>query len=157
MRSGLRPAGVGQRARLLDRAQEGGDAAVVTAQLEDLLDHGAVLAGELARALIVWVAVVELLNLDVQRVGVVLAGNGGAGQPAVQAEHGRDRVAAARAAGLDDLGNDADAGELAVAAGEQEDPVLVADVDRKGGGDGGEDDCVVEWDQEISHDQVHFL
>ena len=41
--------GVGQRARLLDRAQEGGDAAVVAAQLEDLLDHGAVFARQLAR------------------------------------------------------------------------------------------------------------
>ena len=41
---------VGQRAGLDDRAQEGRDAAVVAAQLEDLLDDRAVLALELARA-----------------------------------------------------------------------------------------------------------
>ena len=74
-----------------------------------------------------------------------------------QAEHGRDRVAAARLAALQHLGDDADAGELAVAAGEEEDAVLVADVDRQRGGDGGEDDCLVERDQEIGHSQVHFL
>jgi hypothetical protein len=39
--------------------------------------------------------VVELLHVDPQRVGVVGIGDGGAGQPAVQAEHGRDRLAAA--------------------------------------------------------------
>ena len=38
---------VGQRAGLGDRAQEARDRAVVAAQLEDLLDHGAVLALEL--------------------------------------------------------------------------------------------------------------
>ena len=90
-------------------------------------------------------------------LGVVLVGDGDAGQPAVQAEHGRDRVAAARVAALDHLGDDADAGELAVGAGQQEDALLLADVDRQGGGDGGEDDCLVEWDQEIGHNQVHFL
>ena len=39
--------GVGERAGLGDRAHEGGDAPVVAAQLEDLLDHRAVLALEL--------------------------------------------------------------------------------------------------------------
>ena len=140
-----------------DRAQEGGDAAVVAAQLEDLLDHGAVLARQLPGVLVVGVAVVELLHLDVEGLGVVLAGDGGAGEAAVEAEHGRDRVAAARLAALEHLGDDADAGELAVAAGEEEDAVLVADVDRQRGGDGGEDDCLVERDQEIGHNQVHFL
>ena len=42
--------GVGERARLRDRADERRDATVVSAQLEDLLDHGAVLALELADA-----------------------------------------------------------------------------------------------------------
>ncbi len=147
---------VGKRARLLDRAQEGGDATVVAAQLEDLLDHGAVLARQLDRVLVVRVSVVELLHVDAQRV-VVLVGDGGAAEAAVQAEHGRDRGAAARVAALEHLGDDADAGELAVAAGEQEDAILLADVDRQRGGDGGEDDCLVEWDEEIGHDQIHFL
>ena len=94
--------------------------------------------------LVVGVAVVDLLHVDAQGVAIVLAGDGGAGEAAVQAEHGRDRVAAARAAALDHLGDDADAAELAVAAGEQEDALLLADVDRQGRGDGGEDDRLVE-------------
>ena len=40
--------GIGERADLTDRAHEGGDAPVVAAQLQDLLDDGAVLALELA-------------------------------------------------------------------------------------------------------------
>ena len=146
--SGLSPEVSARAPGLLDRAQEGGDAAVVAAQLEDLLDHGAVLAGQLAGVLVVGVAVVDLLHLDAQGVAIVrVADDGGTGEPAVQAEHGRDRVAAARAPALDHLGDDADAAELAVAAGEQEDALLVADVDRQRRGDGGEDDCVVERDQ----------
>ena len=43
--------GVGERAGLGDRADEGGDAAVVAAQLEDLLDDGAILGLELADGL----------------------------------------------------------------------------------------------------------
>ena len=109
--------GVGQGAGLLDRAQEGGDAAVVAAQLEDLLDHGAVLAGQLAGVLVVGVAVVDLLHLDPQVLVVALARLGGAGEAAVQADHGRDRGAAARDAVLDHLGDDADAPVLAVACG----------------------------------------
>ena len=108
--------------------------------------------------LVVGVAVVDLLHLDAQGLGIVLAGDWAApARPRCRPTHGRDRVAAARAAALDHLGDDADAAELAVAAGEQEDALLVADVDRQGRGDGGEDDCLVEWDQEIGHDQVQFL
>src|SRR2546430_12156852 len=40
--------GIGQRAGLGDRAHEGRNAPVVTAELQDLFDHGAVLALELA-------------------------------------------------------------------------------------------------------------
>ena len=81
----------------------------------------------------------------------VLAGVAGAGEPAMQADHGRDRVAAARDAALDHLGDDADTAELAVATGKQEDAILLADVDRQGRGDAGEDDCIVKWDQAIGH------
>ena len=133
---GAEAGGVGERARLLDRAQEGGDAAVVAAQLEDLLDHGAVFARQLAGVLVVGVAVVDLLHLDAQRPSR-LAGLGGAG---AARGAGRRTVAtgraAARAAALDHLGDDADAAELAVAAGQQEDALLLADVDRQGRGDG---------------------
>ena len=152
---GAEAGGVGQGAGLLDRAQEGGDAAVVAAQLEDLFDHGAVFACQLAGVLVVGMAVVDLLDLDPQGLG--LARLGDPGKAAVQADDGGDRLAAARATALDHLGDDADPAELAIAAGDQEDALLLADVDRQGRGDGWKDDRLVEWDQEIGHIQVQFL
>ena len=89
-------------------------------------------------------AVVDLLHVDPQLVAV--AGLGGAGEAAVQADDRGDRAAVGQLAALDHLGDDADAAELAVAAGQQEDALLVADVDRQRRGDGGEDDCFVEWE-----------
>jgi hypothetical protein len=148
--------GVGQRARLVDRAQEGGDAAVVTAVLEDLLDHGAVFGRELAGVLVVGVAVADLLDLDPQRVALGKLGAAG-DQAAVEADDGGDGTPAAPEAGLDHLGDDADATVLLVATRDQEDALLLTDVDRQGRGDGGEDDCLVERYQPISHNQVHFL
>ncbi len=154
---GAEAGGVGQGAGLVDRAQEGGDAAVVAAQLENLLDHGAVLAHQLLGVLVVRVTVVELLHVDPQQLRVVGVGDRGPGEAAVQPEHGRDRLAAARVPALDHLGDDARAGELALAAREQEDALLLADLDRQGGGDGGEDDGLVKGDEEIRHQQIHFL
>ena len=58
--------GVRQRAGVGDRADEGGDAAVVSAQLEDLLDDGAVLALELAGAAVHRNVVRVGLHLDAQ-------------------------------------------------------------------------------------------
>ena len=55
---------VGQRAGLADGAQPGADAVVDAAQLEDLLDHGAVLALELARAAVDGDVVGRLGHLD---------------------------------------------------------------------------------------------
>ena len=57
---------VGQRSGLGDRAQERGDAAVVAAQLEDLLDDRAVFALELARASVDRLLVRALVDLDAQ-------------------------------------------------------------------------------------------
>ena len=101
-------------------------------------------------------AVVDLLDLDVEGVAVV-ARLGGAGDPAVQADHGGDRDAAARTAVLDHLGDDADAAVLAVMARDEEDALVLADVDRQGRGDGREDDRVVERNESVVHDRVHFL
>src|SRR4029077_19987868 len=126
---------------LLDRAQEGGDAAVVAAQLEDLLDHRAVFTGQLAGLLVVGVAVANLLHLDSESLGFARLGD--AGEAAVEADDGGARLAAARVAALDHLGDDADATELAVTAGDQEDAILIADVDRQGRGHGREDDCLI--------------
>ena len=74
---------VGERAGLGDRAQELADAVVGVAQVEDLLDDGAVLALELARLDGRRVLVGPLLDLGAEpaeRVGV-----GGADDAAVQA------------------------------------------------------------------------
>ena len=60
---------VGQRPRLDDRAQKRADPRVRVAQLEDLFDHGAVLAGELAGALGAGIVLV-LGHLDPQRPSV---------------------------------------------------------------------------------------
>ena len=81
--------GVGQRAGLGDRAHPGGDAAVVAAQLEDLLDRGAVLALELARAAVDGHVVGVLGDLDAQAPGAV--GVRGAGDAAAHARQHRRR------------------------------------------------------------------
>ena len=65
---------VGQRAGLADRAQPGADAVVDPAQLEDLLDDGAVLALELARAAVDGNVVGRLGHLDPEAAGVVAVG-----------------------------------------------------------------------------------
>jgi hypothetical protein len=57
---------------------------------------------------------------------------------------------------LDHLGDDADAAELAVTAGEQEDAVFVADLNWKRGGDAWEDNCLVEGNQKVCHDRSNF-
>ena len=82
--------GVGQRARLGDRAQERGDALVVAAQLEDLLDRR---RGTRARASRVrpstGIVVGALLDLDAQAAAGV--GVGGAGDAAGDARERRRR------------------------------------------------------------------
>ena len=75
--------GVGQRARLGDRAHEGAHPAVVAAQLEDLVDDGAVLALELRDLRGRRRDVGPLVDVDAEpAVGV---GPGRAGDAAVQA------------------------------------------------------------------------
>ncbi len=138
--------GVGQRAGLDDRAHPGGDAAVVAAQLEDLLDGRAVVADEVAGAAVDGRAVLRLGDLDAQathRVGV-----GGAGDAAADALERRAVRAAGEAHALGDAGDGADGGVLALVAGDEEDLLLVADLDRQGHVHRREDDGVVERDQQ---------
>ena len=146
--------GVGQRAGLLDGAQERGDALVGAAQLEDLLDHGAVLAHKLITALVLGVAVVDLLHLDAQLVA--LGGLRGARQPAMQADHGRRPGAVWQLAALDHLGDDADAAEVAVLARQQEHALLLACIDRQGCRESREDDRFVKWNQKKGHGRSSF-
>ena len=81
---------VGQRAGLDDRAQELRYAAVVAAQLEDLLDHRAVLALEVAGAAVDRLVVRALLDLDDQPAAQV--GVRRAGDAAVEARRARRRA-----------------------------------------------------------------
>ena len=86
---------VGQGAGLGDRADEGRDAAVVAAQLEDLLDDRAVLALELATGRRGVLVVGSLLDLDAQRPSASVWR--GAGDAAVQAGQGDGADAAGQA------------------------------------------------------------
>ena len=140
--------GVGERARLGDRAQEGRDAAVVAAVLEDLLDHGAVLALELARAAVARLVVRVLLDLDAQ--GAARIGLRGADDAAVEPVE-LDGAAAARQADLGaDLGDRADLRVGVLVARHEQHALLVADVHGQGDAHVREHDDVLEGDQRRS-------
>ena len=149
--------GVGEGARLVDRAQERGHAGVA-ARLEDLLDDGAVLVRQLVRALADLLGVGVLGDLDAER----LAGRVGAAElGAVQRADGDAPGAAGEHRGVAvELGDDADPGEAALAARDQHD--VRGPVGRQGVVHGGpclvggqrhrkshvrENDRVIQWDQ----------
>ena len=137
---------VGERAGLGDRAQELADAVVGAAQVEDLLDDGAVLALELARLHGRRVLVGPLLDLGAkpaERVAV-----GGADDAAVEALQVTARHAAGHADAVGDLGDGADGGVLALVTRHEHDAVLVAHVDGEGDVHAGEDDGVLERDEQ---------
>ena len=138
--------GVGECAGAADRANELVDARVGVAQLEDLLDDGAVLALELrglgARRLFVDV----LGHLDAE--AAVGAGVGCARDTAVQAGKGDGVSAAGEAHRPGDLGDGADARVLALVDGNEKHALGVADVDRQRHGHIRENDAVLEWDQQ---------
>ncbi len=138
--------GVGERAGLDDRAHPGRDAAVVAAQLEDLLDDRAVLAHQLARAAVDRGGVGRLGHLDAQAAHRV--GLGGAGDAAHDALQLHATAAAGQADALGDVGDRADRRVLALMTGDEQDAVVVAGIDRQRHVHGGEDDGVVEGDDE---------
>ena len=141
---------VGQRAGLDDRAQELGHALVGAAQLEDLLDDGAVLALGGAGAAVDGDVVRALIDVDAQLPGRV--GMGGAGDAAADARQRHGPRAAGQADAVGDLGDRADLGERPVVARDQQHALLVPDIDGEGHIHGGEDDCVVEGnEQERGH------
>ena len=152
---GAEAGGVGQRARLLDGAQEGADALVGAAQLEDLLDHGAVLLHQLGGVLVLGMAVVDLLHVDAQLDR--RRGSAAPARPRCRPTTVATWAPPRQLAALDHLGDDADPAELAVLARQQEDAILVAGVDRQGRRDDGEDDRFVKWNQKIGSWQVQFL
>ena len=136
---------VGERSGLDDRAQERCDAAVVAAQLEDLLDRRAVLALELARASVDRHLVGALVDLDAQLA--VGPGLRGADQRAVLAGDRDGAAAAGQAQLLGDLGDRADLEELVLVTGHEHDALVLADVDRQRDAHAREHDGVVERDQ----------
>ena len=137
-----------------DRADERLDAPVVAAQLEDLLDDRAVLGLELARPLVGRDAVLPLLDLDEQaplRVGLRRARDA-AVQPL-----DRDGGGAARQPdAVGHAGDGADRGVLALVLRHEQHALLVADLDGQRHVHVGEDDDVVERDeQQLGHGSVH--
>ena len=139
-----------------DRADEGLDAAVVAAQLEDLLDDRAILGLELACALVGGDAVLALLDLDEQpALGV---GLGRARNAAVEA---LDRDGDGAAGQPDAVGHARDGPHrrvLPLVLRHEQDAILVADVDRQRDVHVGEDDDVVERDeQQLGHVRFTLL
>ena len=131
-----------------DAADERRDAAVVAAQLEDLLDHGAVLALEIAGAAVdrPLLGVGMLLDLDEQpAVGERMCG---AGDAAVQALQGDGPRAAGQADAVGNLRDRADGREILLVLGHEQDALLLADVNGQRERHAGEDDCVVKRDKE---------
>ena len=147
--------GVGQVAGLGDRAQEGRHAALVAAQLEDLLDHGAVLALEIAGLAVDRNRVGGLFDLDVQpAVGQRL---GGAGDSAVQSLKGNGTCAAGEADAVGDLGHRADGCKFLLVTGHQQDALLIAGLDGQRERHAREDDNVVQRDlKEGDSSSLHF-
>jgi hypothetical protein len=140
--------GVGERAGLADRAHERLDAAVVTAQLEQLLDDCAVLALQLARAAVDRLGVGVVLDLNVELA--VGRGRGGAGDAAVQAGQDDGVAAAGQAHAVAHVGDGADVGERALVARDEQDALLLADVYGQRHRHRREDDDVLEGDQQQS-------
>jgi hypothetical protein len=134
--------GVSQRTGLVDRAQERANAIVGVSQVEDLLDHGAVLALLGADAVVALCRVVVRGDLDAKRAVDVWAGR--AGDAAAYALDGYGLRPARQLQAVVDLGDGADGGERVVLAGNEKDLVRVADVDRQRQVHPGEDDDVVE-------------
>ena len=119
-----------------------GHAAVVAAQLEDLLDGGAVLGLELAGLDAGRLLVGPLGHLDPEvplRIGVR-----GAELGAVEALEGHGAAAAGHADAVADLGDGAHLGVLALVPRDEQHALLVADVDGDRDVHVREDDEVVE-------------
>jgi hypothetical protein len=135
------------RLRTCDRAQELADAVVGVAQLEDLLDDGAILALELARLhgrrRVLVGTLVDLRAEAAERVGV-----GGADDAAVQAGQRDGPRAAGKADAVGDLGDGAHLRVLVVVPRYEQDALLVADVHRQRDGHAREHHGVLERDEQ---------
>ena len=149
-------AGVGERPGLGDRAQELADPLVRVADLEDLLDDGAVLALQLARLHGRELLVGALLHLCAEAsLGV---GVGGADDAAVQAGQRNGDGTAGQADSVGHLGDGADLRVLLLVPGHQQDARFVAGVDRQRDGHAREHHGVLERDeQQVAHNRFTLL
>src|SRR5439155_17726803 len=136
---------IGQRARLRDRSQEGRDAAVVAAQLEDLLDRRAVLALQLARPSVDRYVVRTLVYLYAQLTA--RSGLGRADQRAVLARDGHRVASAGQPYALRHLGDRAHLQELVLVPGHEYHALVVAHVDRERDAHAGEHHGVIQRNQ----------
>ena len=144
---------VRERAGLGDRAQERADPVVGVANVEDLLDDGAVLALELARLDGRKILVGPLLHLDTQTpegIGVRRADHG-----AMQAGEGNGLAASGEADAIGNLGHGADLRVLVLVLRDEQDAVLIACVDRQGDGHAREHHRVLERnEQQVAQDEL---
>ena len=111
------PGRVGQGSGLADRADERCDAAVVAAQLEDLLDDGAVLALQVSRGLIGRNVVGPLLDLDEEAAARI--GLGGAGDATMEPRERHGGSAARQAHAVGHLCDGADLRVLTLVLGHE--------------------------------------
>jgi hypothetical protein len=139
------PRGVGEGAGLADRAHEAGDPAVIAAQLEDLLDHGAVLALQVAGLAIDRHFIGPLVDLDEQ--ASVRQRLGGTGNAAVQGLQLKGAAATGQAHAIGHLGDRTHPGELILVSGHQQDALFIAGVDRQRERHAREDDDVLQRDK----------
>src|SRR5690606_12989371 len=143
--------GVGQGAGVGDRPEERTDAPVVAAQLENLLDHGAVLAFEFAGQRPRGLGIRPFLDVHAQHaVGV---GRGRTGNAAMYAQDRDGFAAAGQLDAFGDVGHHADARIVAALSRHEQDARILAHLHRNGHWHSGEDDDVVDRDDSQSgHD-----
>ena len=122
------------------------DAAVVAAQLQELVDDRAVVALELAGAAVHRGGVGVLLHVGDQ--AALAVGAGGAEGAARDALERCAADAAGQADLLGDVDDGADGGVLALVARDEDDALLAGRVDRERDVHGGEDDGVVQRDEQ---------
>ena len=133
---------VGERTRLAHGADERRDALVGAAQLEDLLDDGAILDLELSRLCPRRRLVRPLLDLDAKYAVLVRLGRAEDAPVETGDRHGLD--AAREADALHDLGDRADGRVVGLVLRDQHDALVVTDVGREGDVHAREDNGALE-------------
>ena len=147
---------IGERAGIGDRTNERCDSTVVAAELENLLDHRAVLGLERPECLARRSIVLALIGVDEETP--LCIGLGGTGDGTMKTVQRHGSVSAGQPHTIRHLGNRANLCVLTVALGDEQDALFIPDVDRQGHVHVREDDDVVERDeQQLAHDWLTLL